>query len=80
MSTFQKQASAIQREDDSNTASAFSAKWSRAHSFAMTGRTGKRVQREDDPVPFVATDDAIRFRIAVVPDCRNTRDALGAVS
>ena len=80
MFTDENHSPAVPFDDDCSASRAFSAKWNAAHSFAMTGRTSPRVQREDDPVPFVATDDAIRPRLAVVPDCLHTRDALGAVS
>jgi hypothetical protein len=52
-----------------------------AVNYAMTGRTSKRVRERDadEPVPFLSTDDAIRFRLAVVPDCDKARNALGSV-
>ena len=77
MSTFQKQASAIQRATDYNAPHPFSAKRSPAHSFAMTGRTGKRVQREDDLAGW-PTDVAIFWRL-VAPLDRETRANLGAI-
>ncbi len=62
MSTEHNNAADIQREDDSCDARPFSA--SRAPAYAMTGDVGPTIRDATHPIPFLASDEPIPYRLA----------------